>query len=103
MGGPVDATNKEENLTMRKKTGTTKELCAVCGGELRSTTITHEERRGDQLYLFHNVPAQVCSTCGEIWVEEKTFQEIDRLIREGVPVRKVETPVYDLSFAGSAN
>ena len=71
--------------------------CAVCGGELRTTTITHQERRGNNLYLFQNVPAQICTACGEVWTEEATFQEIDRLIREGEPTRKVETPVYDLA------
>ena len=76
-----------------------KEPCAVCGGELRSTTITHEERRGEDLCLFRNVPAQVCSVCGEIWIEEATLQEMDRLIENGKPTRKVETPVYDLAAA----
>ena len=74
--------------------------CVICCGELRQTIITHEECRGANLYLFENVPAQVCTACGEIWIEEATLQEIDRLIREGEPVRKVETPVYDLAVAG---
>ena len=51
---------------MRPRSQPKKELCAVCGGGLRKTAITHEERRGEQLYLFHNVPAQVCTACGEI-------------------------------------
>lgn len=76
------------------------ERCPVCGGELRPTTITHEERRGTHLYLFQNAPAQVCAACGEAWIEEKTLREIDRLIREGEPVRRVETPVFDLAVAG---
>lgn len=66
--------------------------CAVCGGELRNTAITHEEKRGTKLYLFQNVPAQVCSACGEIWIEEAALQEIDRLIRKGEPTGKIETP-----------
>jgi YgiT-type zinc finger domain-containing protein len=85
---------------MSTKAKPKKERCAVCGGGLRATTITHEERRGTDLYLFQNVPAQVCTACGEVWIEEATLQEIDRLIREGKPVRKVETPVYDLAGAG---
>ncbi len=82
---------------MKPKARHAKEPCAVCGGELRSTTITHEERRVNNLYLFQNVPAQICTACGEVWIEEATLQEIDRLIREGEPTRKVETPVYDLA------
>lgn len=82
---------------MSPKIQESKERCAVCGGEFRPTTITHEERRGAKLYLFENVPAQVCTACGEIWIEEATLQAIDRLIREGEPIRKVETPVYDFA------
>ena len=85
---------------MKSKVQNKKERCAVCGGELRPTAITHEERRGTNFYLFQNVPAQVCSACGEVWIEEATLQKIDRLIREGEPIRKVETPVYDLAVAG---
>lgn len=80
---------------MENKTQFTKERCAVCGQKLCQTTITHEVRQEANIYLFQNVPAQVCKTCGEVWIEEITLQEIDRLIKEGEPIRKVETPVYD--------
>ena len=75
------------------------QLCAVCGGELQATTITHEEKRDSQIYLFQNVPAKVCTACGEISIDEEVLQQIDKLIEYGVPVRKVETPVYDFPRA----
>ncbi|MBI3683721.1 MAG: type II toxin-antitoxin system MqsA family antitoxin [Acidobacteria bacterium] len=53
--------------------------CAICGGELRDTTITHQVTEGTQVYLFEHVPAQVCQACGEIWIEEAVLQRIDRL------------------------
>jgi YgiT-type zinc finger domain-containing protein len=73
------------------------ERCAVCGGELRTTTITHEEKRGGQIYLFEHVPAQVCAACGELWIAEVTLQQIDQLVHEGTPVRTVQTPVYEFA------
>ena len=73
------------------------QLCAVCGGELKATTITHEEKRDSNIYLFQNVPAKVCTACGEIWIDEEVLQQIDQLIETGVPVRKVETPIYDFT------
>ena len=85
---------------MRTRTKRVKERCAVCGGSLRATMLTHEERRGTALYLFQNVPAQACPACGEIWIDEVTLRAIDRLIREGRPTRKVQTPLYDLAVAG---
>jgi len=75
-----------------------KERCAICSGELRHTTITHEERRGENIYLFRNVPAQVCAACEEVWIEEATLQEIERLIQQGRPTSKVETPIYDFAI-----
>jgi YgiT-type zinc finger domain-containing protein len=45
--------------------------CAVCGGKLLAASITHEQRRGGKLWLFQNVPAQVCGRCGEVWIEER--------------------------------
>jgi YgiT-type zinc finger domain-containing protein len=71
--------------------------CAVCGGKLAGTTITHEECRDDKFFLFQNVPAQVCERCGEVWIEEKVLQEIDRLIEHGRPTRTEQTPVFDLA------
>jgi YgiT-type zinc finger domain-containing protein len=88
---------KTEKKTMTTKTNNPH--CAVCGGELQATTITHEEKRDSQIYLFQNVPAKVCTACGEIWIDEEVLQEIDKLIETGVPVRKVETPVYDFPRA----
>lgn len=51
----------------------------MCTGELSCTAITHEEKRGEKIYLFQNVPAQICAACGEVWIEESRLREIDRL------------------------
>jgi YgiT-type zinc finger domain-containing protein len=82
---------------MKTKARLPKERCAVCGGTLRPTMITHEERRRSRLYLFQHVPAQVCTVCGEAWIDEATLREVARLLRKGEPVRKLETPVYDFA------
>jgi YgiT-type zinc finger domain-containing protein len=75
------------------------QLCALCGGKCEATTIEHEVKRGTHIYLFQNVPAKICGECREIWIDEEVLQQIDQLIETGVPVRKVETPVYDFSRA----
>jgi YgiT-type zinc finger domain-containing protein len=90
---------KTEKKTMT--TNANNPLCAVCGGELKATTITHEEKRDSYIYLFQNVPAKVCAACGEIWIDEAVLQQIDKLIEYGVPMRTLETPVYDFLRAGA--
>ncbi len=84
---------------MSTKTRRRKLLCALCGGRLRKTVITHEEKRGTKLYLVRNVPAKACGSCGEVWIAGTTLEGIARLIRKGEPVRKIETPVYDFAVA----
>ena len=78
-------------------------VCAICGGQLRRTVITHEEKRGAKIYLFENVPAKVCRDCGEVWIAGTTLKEIGRLIEEGAPARKIATPVYDFASAVGAD
>jgi hypothetical protein len=56
----------------------------------RTGSYTFADTNVTFLSLFRHVPAQVCSACGEIWMEETTSSEIDRLITEGQPTRKVE-------------
>ena len=86
---------------MKTKTPhTTKRCCPICGGRSRATQVSHEEKRGDQLFLFTHVPVKVCTACGELWIADPILREIDRLIRTGKPTRKVETPVYDLAVGG---
>jgi YgiT-type zinc finger domain-containing protein len=87
----------EEADSMKPKTGRKVQLCAICGGVLKKTTITHEEKRAGKLCLFQHVPAHVCQACGEVWIDELTLQKIDRLLKKEEPVRTVKTPVYDLA------
>lgn len=79
-------------------TGKPDSRCAICGGELRDETITHQAGDGTRVCLFEHVPAQVCAECGEVWIEEAVLRQIDRLKAGGQPVRCVETPVFDLAL-----
>lgn len=81
------------NSGLRKK-----ERCALCGKPLRKAHVTHDERRKKNLYLFENLPALVCTGCGEVWIEETTLQEVDHLIQKGKPIRNQLTPVFDLKL-----
>ena len=56
--------------------------CARCGGSLERKTIIHQQPWGDELYEFENVPAQVCSQCGEVWLEAEVGQLIDKIIQQ---------------------
>ena len=86
---------------MSRKSRSASERCAVCGSKLRRKAITHQEWRKAHLHLVQNVPAQVCTGCGEVWLKEATLREVERLLRKGQPVRRLETPVYDFTLTGA--
>jgi YgiT-type zinc finger domain-containing protein len=78
----------------------TKEVCPVCGGELRDELVTHTEQAEHGLfYIYEHVPAQVCVKCGEHLFSDAILEKMDALAVKAKPHRKVEAPVYDLAQA----
>ena len=69
--------------------------CAACGGNRTRQSITHAQLWGDRLYRFEEVPALVCSQCGEVWLGAEISQWIDRMIQEQpAPARYEQVPVF---------
>lgn len=69
--------------------------CAACGGTWTRQSITHAQLWGDRLYRFEDVPALVCSQCGEVWLGAEVSQWIDRMIQEQpAPARYEQVPVF---------
>lgn len=55
--------------------------CMFCGGEMEKKNVPYSiDRRGYHLYL-REVPACVCSQCGENYFEEEDVEEIQVIIR----------------------
>ncbi|HVA92782.1 MAG TPA: YgiT-type zinc finger protein [Chloroflexota bacterium] len=77
--------------------------CTITGclGSYESRTIVHTMRRGDQIVVIDHVPAQVCSTCGDILFTPETVRRLEALGRTtAAPTGTV--PLYDFSDARSA-
>ncbi len=74
-------------------------LCAVCGMEVSEVILTRAEWFGEKLYIFDNVPTSLCDTCGEEWIDHEVIKAMDKLIREGRPIRKMEIPIFDFAPA----
>ncbi len=65
--------------------------CTICrGGETRPGTTTTTLERENLTLVVKNVPARVCDTCGEQYVEEaiatRLLQILDDAARAGVQV-----------------
>lgn len=65
--------------------------CVVCKhGELCAGAATVTVERGASLVVFRAVPARVCETCGEEYVDEDITERLlaaaDEAVRSGVQV-----------------
>ncbi|MEI9476507.1 MAG: type II toxin-antitoxin system MqsA family antitoxin [Deltaproteobacteria bacterium] len=72
--------------------------CVFCGGkvEKRTVTFSYEE---DEKYLFvENVPAEICTKCGEKTYSPEVTDELLRFARhEFRPVKTIDVPVFDFA------
>jgi len=73
-------------------------LCPLCGGEKRpgKTTYTVETEFG--LVVIRNVPAMLCSQCGEEWIGVSTAKALEKLMGEARK-RKTQFEVISMSRA----
>ena len=65
--------------------------CVICrNGETQSGAVSITLERADTTIVMKSVPAEVCGTCGEQYVDEETTQrllaEAERAVRSGVQV-----------------
>jgi len=86
--------------SMDPKEGVMTELqrCPSCGSMLVEGFVTHQEQ-DDQggLMIIRNVPAFVCSQCGEYLLSDEVLEQLDTLLETAQPTQKIETPVYDFT------
>lgn len=77
-----------------------KEKCANCGSLLVPQRINYDKKIGDKRVLFEDVPALVCSSCDEVWIEGKVVEKMERLLQKGTkPTRWVKIPIWSLAKA----
>lgn len=72
--------------------------CPFCGGELREKTVTHLQSYQGKVYILENVPAEVCTQCGEVLLRPEVLEKMQQLVWSGAaPKRTAKVPVYDLA------
>ena len=53
--------------------------CTYCGGEVVEKKIDYDYRRSNQLMVVSNVPAGVCSQCGEKYFKPDILKKMDEI------------------------
>ena len=82
--------NEEGKIDMNK--------CPFCGGKLDKKTVTYPQSYRGNIYILENVPADVCSQCGEVLISPEILERVRKMAwAGGKPRRKAEVPVYDLA------
>lgn len=57
--------------------------CSVCKGNLKKQNITYTQELGGKVYVVSDVPALVCSQCGETYLSPDTVDRIQEVIEKG--------------------
>jgi YgiT-type zinc finger domain-containing protein len=59
-----------------------RDICPFCGGcKKQGTTIFTVDMR-DTLVVVRNVPATICSLCGNAWLNDQVAENIENIVEE---------------------
>ena len=90
MAGPKNTEGKEMK----------KEKCANCGSNLVSRKVEYDKKVGQKRVLFESVPASVCLSCDEVWLDGKVAEKMEQLFRAEIkPIKWLKIPIYPFSQA----
>jgi len=74
--------------------------CYFCKGRLTQKTITHVYSWGEKFFLFEDVPAEVCTQCGETYFSPEVLETMDNIATsDATPKTTVSVPVFSMSEA----
>ena len=69
---------------------------AGCPGQYEPKRIVHTVRRGEEVLVIDQVPAEVCPVCGDVLFNPETVRRIEEMLRTiKEPTRTV--PLYEYS------
>ncbi len=64
-----------------------------CTGEYEDTFIIHTVKQGDNIIVFQNVPAEVCTICGDSLLNPDTVRSLEKALNDKAePERMI--PLY---------
>ena len=77
--------------------------CSFCSGELQDRLVKHEYRWEGKLFVFEDVPAQVCRQCGEKYFDARVVKAMEKVVLGQVaPKRILQVPLFSYSELAAA-
>lgn len=56
--------------------------CFMCNGDLEEKKVNYVVDLEDTIIIIKGVPAKVCSQCGEQYFDDKTSENIERIVNQ---------------------
>ncbi len=56
-------------------------LCPLCGGKVEPSTTTFSVDLKSGVVVVRNVPAHICTQCGEDWIDNTVTQELEEIVK----------------------
>jgi len=76
------------------------EICYYCDGKLKDTQLTLNEQENGDFYIIEDVPARICTRCGEKYFDSRVLKKIEEMLESKVNVeRVVSVPVMKYKVA----
>jgi YgiT-type zinc finger domain-containing protein len=78
-------------------------ICYFCNkGILEDKKVTVDFRWGKKLVVIEEVPAKVCSECGERYYSADVSRRMEKIAVEGNKERTIEVPLVRLTSVASS-
>ncbi|NOX61499.1 MAG: type II toxin-antitoxin system MqsA family antitoxin [Chloroflexi bacterium] len=70
--------------------------CVFCGGKVESRQVTFVYDYESEFFFVENVPAQVCTQCGEKFYSPEVTEHLIHLAKTRLkPTKVVKVPVFE--------
>ena len=74
--------------------------CPLCGGNKKSATTTFAVDYKSGVVVVRNVPASVCSQCGEEWIPDNIAEKLESIVESArIGQRQVEVVNFAYTVA----
>lgn len=77
------------------------QVCGICGEIAFEGTTTFTVDYGNGIIVVRNVPAMVCTQCGETWLTNGISEQLEQFVDDARKSRK-QVEVIDFSFSVAA-
>ena len=72
-----------------------KELCVFCSGDVKNKNVRVSRESDDGIVIFENVPAEVCSKCGEQYFSLEVMKNMEEQMKKKErPEKMLKVPIY---------